>query len=425
VCHNCGDYIYAAAVSGTCTAVYSSAITVYSQRNIEFSIGKDHTISLGSNIILSSQVSLLSTVSAALSGLVIDGQMLYGVNAGGRDRCFFVANWGTAVTFQYLTLAGGNVTHTSFGGSYGGGVYVGHSAVVTVIECTVSGHGAWSGGGFFLLGEAKASFYSTLFSGNRADNRGGALLVRGNGTQASFFSSVFSLNEGHKGSGDLSRQQEAKVWFLSGCSADTFHAGAGALECDNCTQPYPADLSGSRASCSSCPANTVSCCGALACTGATSSSLSCSARELSVCPSPTAAPVAAAVTTITDTIVVTKTKTNNLFSATSASASLLALVGLVLVCCCCCVVVGCKSYQKRKKRKEDLDSTMFLDLESQKDSSFVPQQSSLDGTMFMIPTTMLNLQPRAFAQGGIASPILAQLHDLLCPRCFFLLFSKR
>jgi len=334
--------------------------------------------------------------------------MLYGVNGGGRDRCFYVANWGTAVTFQYLTLSGGNATDSSFGGSYGGGVYVGHGAVVTVSECTVSGHGARSGGGFYLAGKAKASFYSTLFSGNRADDRGGALLVSGNGTQASLFSSVFALNEGRKGSGDLSRQQEAKVWFLSACSADTYHAGDGALECDNCTQPYPADLSGSLESCSSCPTNTYSCCGALACEGATSL-LSCSARELSVCPSPTAAPVAA-VGTITSTIVDTKTETNNLFSATSASASLLALVGLVLVCCCCCFAVGC-AYRKRKKRTEDQDSTMFLDLESQKDSSFVPQQSSLDGTMFMIPTAMLNLQPRPFAQGGKPSTSL--------PNCIF------
>jgi len=150
------------------------------------------------------------------------------ISGGGAVRVFYVV--GSVLTLNNLTVANGNANNPASSGSYldGGGVFVAKEGFLTVMNCTFSGNQAQNSGGAISFNSfSSLTITNSTFSGNYSFGHGGA--IYGSGGSLIVNSSTFS--------GNMSYVQGGAIYNLSRAHvvASTFYdnralTGGGAIE---------------------------------------------------------------------------------------------------------------------------------------------------------------------------------------------------
>ena len=217
-CYGC-TLTYPANLSASACEIYSATKMAYSQAQLEDALMSDRTVTLSADLWLTGPIAVLGYQS--LTGLVINGQELYTLEGQGMHRGVYVGNAGTEATLQGLTLANCRATEASYGGSYGGAVFVDAGVEVTLIEFTIRnsfavngrGGGAYIGTnslltvsyGYFLLNSIGGE------SSTEGHTHGGGMYLS-EGVTATISVAHFRNNRGARDGGG--------IYVSSGCTLD-------------------------------------------------------------------------------------------------------------------------------------------------------------------------------------------------------------
>ena len=196
---------------------WTSYETAGTQDELESAIMFDRRVELTADISLTHAVAILGYENQAtgkvlgypiaheanLTGVVIDGAGMYGLDGGSTYRCFFINNPGTEVTIMNLTIANGytSIYAEVYTSSRGGAIYTGTSITLSMVSCVVLGGIASTGtfftdesygGGVFMGSNGKLHLRDSSFSSNRAYKGSGVYLS--SGTVALIEDCVFDSN---------------------------------------------------------------------------------------------------------------------------------------------------------------------------------------------------------------------------------------
>ena len=294
-CYGC-EAVYPANVSKSECKPWSLNSTASSEDQLAKQMMFNHTISLGTDIHLQSEVAILGNFEP-LTSLTIDGAGLWRISGGDMARCFYVANAQTEVLFEGIIIANCKATTESFSFNYGAGMFLGKYAFVLFHgvkifnSSAVNGYGSGlyvadramlnasyshvnhnrggsRGAGIYIDSGSILDLSFVVFRGNQAASSGGGCY--NNGGQAQFRSCTWYSNEALSsvggalyvgGSSSITKLMTYEFYSNTaasykdvykasgvlivdnGCSQDEFTYGSGILICFGCTLTYPANLS--------------------------------------------------------------------------------------------------------------------------------------------------------------------------------------
>jgi len=297
-CYGCGA-VYPANLSRSACEPWTPNSTVSTANQLAGRVMFNRKIILESSIFLQSEIAILGNFEP-LTNLIIDGVDFWEISGGDRARCFYVANPDTEVVFMSLVVTNCKATTESFSFNFGGGVFVGSFAALSlqrtkIRNCSaVSGfgsglyvanrgmlnashthvllnHGAAEGAGLYIDSGSNANLFDVNFRENKATARGGGCY--NNGGNAKFQGCSFYSNEALNSSGgalyltgslsttsiityefnlnlalsynDLYKAGGA-LFIGHGCSEDEYTYGSSFLMCYGCSLTYPANLSAAQ-----------------------------------------------------------------------------------------------------------------------------------------------------------------------------------
>ena len=220
-----------------------SASSANSQSTFEDSIITGTTITLSSGFTVASEIVILEVTGLKVNGggfTVSGGYALdpFGNPVAASSRIFYVAN-AAELTISNLILTNGYAKAASYGGQFGGAIYVGSGVRIVLDFCTFTNNLAVTGyGGALNLGRdlagsttgITATLTSCTFSGNSATTNGyGAGLFIGAGVIVTITDCAFTNNVGAYYGGGIAQYQEStatltRVTFTS--NAATYLGGA-------------------------------------------------------------------------------------------------------------------------------------------------------------------------------------------------------
>jgi hypothetical protein len=230
MCYNCAKDMPQDLKNEDCKSLTSSS-TVTSQATFENAIITGNTINLASDFLVASEIVILD-----VSGLVVDGHS-YTINGGSASRIFYLSNSGTELTIMDLVLTNGYSSSSSYGGQYGGAMYIGSGVTLVMSACTFSNNLAVAGyGGALNLGSTSGTsdilitLTSCNFLGNSVltNGYGGGMYI-GTGVTVTITDCDFLSNVGAHSGGGISQYAAStttltRVTFTSN-SASTYGGG--------------------------------------------------------------------------------------------------------------------------------------------------------------------------------------------------------
>ena len=218
--------------TSTCKSLKVSS-TVTSKSSFENALITGNTINIAIDFKVNAEIVILD-----VTGLIVDGHGFM-INGGAANRIFYISNTGTELMITDLTFTNGYASTASYGGQFGGAVYVGSGVTLTMIGCKLLNNLADAGyGGALNLGRdlagsttgIKVTLTSCTFSGNSVltNGYGGGLFI-GAGVIVTITDCAFTSNVGAYSGGGICQYLEStatltRVTFTSN-SASSYGGG--------------------------------------------------------------------------------------------------------------------------------------------------------------------------------------------------------
>ena len=148
-------------------AVSTPQADVNTEELLEGSVMHNRTVFLGADIYLSKTFYILIGLNEVLD-FVLDGKGVWKLDGRDAVRCLFIVGSGLDIRLQDLTVTNGYASSSSLNGYYGGGIYVGDGAILTMEGCTVSSSRAanYGRGAGICIDNAVVSLVNTVIEFN-------------------------------------------------------------------------------------------------------------------------------------------------------------------------------------------------------------------------------------------------------------------
>jgi predicted outer membrane repeat protein len=173
----------------------------------------------------------LTVMNCVISGMSVGGihnvSSLTVVNSNVSDNFFGIYNITGEFGVVIATILSTTVSGNSAGGVVASPHFFGGRAYITIIDCTITGNSAPSGGGGIFATNTSLSVANSTISGNSTGSSGGGISVSGSGLVpgSSIVNSTISGNSAKTSGGGISGGATVENSTISGNSAGTSGGG--------------------------------------------------------------------------------------------------------------------------------------------------------------------------------------------------------